>query len=256
MRAIIAIFKKELSITFASPIFYAAAFIFLVLSGYFFYSDTAYFGMLSLQAMSNPMLTEKLNLTDMVVKPFFGDLSIILLLMLPLITMRLYAEEKKSGTIELLFTYPLSDLATLTGKFCATLLVLITMLAGTIPYMIMLESFGTLEWGVIVSGYLGIILLGGGFIALGTFTSSLTENQIVAAVLSFGALLLFWVFGWAGAITGPVLGGILEHISIIKHLDSFARGLIDSRDVVFYVLFIFFWLFLTLRFLNSRYWRG
>ena len=153
MRAIVAIFKKELSITFASPIFYSSAFIFLVLSGYFFFSNTAYFGSLSLQAMSNPMLAEKLNLTDMVVKPFFGDLSVILLLMLPLITMRLYAEEKKSGTIELLFTYPLSDLAVLAGKFCATLLVLITMLAGTIPYLIILESFGTLEWGVVISGY-------------------------------------------------------------------------------------------------------
>ena len=120
MRPLVAIFKKEVFITFASPIFYAAAFIFLVLSGYFFYSNTAYFSMLSLQAMSNPMLTEKLNLTDMVVKPFFGDLAIILLLMLPLITMRLYAEEKKTGTIELLFTYPVSDLAALAGKFCAT----------------------------------------------------------------------------------------------------------------------------------------
>ena len=256
MRPLVAIFKKEVFITFASPIFYAAAFIFLVLSGYFFYSNTAYFSMLSLQAMSNPMLTEKLNLTDMVVKPFFGDLAIILLLMLPLITMRLYAEEKKTGTIELLFTYPVSDLAALAGKFCATLVVLITLLAGTIPYLIILEYFGTLEWGAVICGYFGIILLGGSFIALGTFTSSLTENQIVAAVISFGALLLFWVFGWAGAITGPGLGKVLEHISIIKHLESFTSGLIDSRDVVFYALFIFFWLFLTLRYLTSRYWRG
>jgi ABC-2 type transport system permease protein len=212
--------------------------------------------MLSLQSMGNPMLTEKLNLTDMVVKPFFGDLSIILLLMIPLITMRLYAEEKKTGTIELLFTYPVSDLAALAGKFCATLFVLITLLAGTLPFLIILESFGTLEWGIVISGYFGIILLGGSFIALGTFTSSLTENQIVAAVISFGALLLFWILGWAGAITGPVLGKILSHISIIKHLESFTSGLLDSRDVVFYALFIFFWLFLTLRYLTSRYWRG
>jgi ABC-2 type transport system permease protein len=113
-----------------------------------------------------------------------------------------------------------------------------------------------LEWGVVISGYLGIVLLGGGFIALGIFTSSLTENQIVAAVLSFGALLLFWAFGWAKAIAGPSLGSILEHISIIKHLDSFLSGLIDTRDVLFYLLFMLFWLFLTLRFLNSRYWRG
>ena len=170
--------------------------------------------------------------------------------------MRMYAEEKKQGTIELLFTYPISDVAVLTGKFCATMLVLVTMLAGTIPYMIILEVFGNLEWGIIISGYLGIILLGGSFITLGIFTSSLTEHQIVAAVLSFGALLLFWMFGWAKAISGPALGRVLEHISIIKHLDPFTRGLIDTRAIVFYVLFMFFWLFLTLRFLNSRYWRS
>ncbi len=256
MRQIAAIFKKELSISFSSPIFYAATFIFLVISGYFFFSNIAVFNDYSLRAASNPYLSDRLNLSDMVVKPFFGDLSIILLLMLPLITMRLYAEEKKEGTIELLFTYPISDLATLTGKFCATLVVLLAMLGGTIPYLIILEIFGTPEWGVILSGYLGIILMGGSFISLGIFTSSLTENQIVAAVLSFGALLLLWMFGWARAIAGPELGRILEHISLVKHLDSFARGLIDSRDLVFYFSFIFFWLFLTLRFLNSRYWRG
>jgi len=256
MKGILAVFRKEVAITYSSPIFYAAAFIFLVVSGYFFFTNTAFFSLQSFQAMTNPMLSEGLNLTDMVVKPFFSDLSIILLLMLPLITMRLYAEEKKTGTIELLFTYPLSDMAVLTGIYCATMLVLLTMLVGTIPYLIILEVFGSLEWGIVLSGYLGIILLGGSFIALGIFTSSLTENQIIAAVISFGALLLFWVIGWAKAIAGPLLGPILYHISIISHLAPFVKGLIDTRDVVFYFLFTFFWLFLTLRFLNSRFWRG
>ncbi len=256
MRQIIAVFKKEFSITFASPIFYAAAFIFLAVSGYFFWSNVAIYGYRSLQAARNPFLSQGLNMSDMVVKPFFGDLSIILLLMLPLITMRMYSEEKRAGTIELLFTYPLSDSAALAGKFLASLVTLLAMLAGTIPCLIILEIFGTLEWGVVICGYLGIVLLGASFISLGIFTSSLTENQIVAAVLSFGALLLLWLLGWAKAVTGPPLGNILAHISIINHLDSFVRGLIDTRDLVFYILFIFFWLFLTLRFLNSRYWRG
>jgi ABC-2 type transport system permease protein len=97
--------------------------------------------------------------------------------------------------------------------------------------------------GLIGSGYLGILLLGASFIALGLFTSSLTENQIIAAVLSFGAFLLFWVIGWAKSFAGPTLGPILEHISIVVHLDSFVKGLIDSRDLVFYLVFIFFWLF-------------
>jgi ABC-2 type transport system permease protein len=256
MRQIAAIFKKELSVTFTSPIFYAAAFIFLVVSGYLFYSNTAHFSILSFQATSSPYMSERLNVSDMVIIPLFGDLSTILLLMLPLITMRLYAEEKRTGTIELLFTYPVSDMAVLIGKFCATVLVLLTLLLGTIPYLIILEFFGSLEWGVVISGYLGMILLGGSFIALGIFTSSLTENQIVAAVLSFGALLLFWVIGWTTSTSGPFLSGILGQISIVSHFDSFTVGLVDSRDIVFYLSFILFWLFLTLRFLNSRYWRG
>jgi ABC-2 type transport system permease protein len=256
MRQILAVLKKEITIIFSSPIFYTATFIFIVLSGYFFYSNTAYFSMISIQASRNPFIAQQLNMSDAVVKPFFGDLSIVFLLMLPLITMRLYAEEKKSGTIELLFTYPISDAAALTGKFLATMVVVLAMLACTIPCMIIVEVFGTLEWGLVISGYLGIILMTGGFTALGVFTSSVTENQIVAAVLSFGALLLLWVLGWAKAIAGPVTGAVLEYISIVKHVDSFTIGLVDSRDVVFYLLFIGFWLFLTHRFLNSRYWRG
>ena len=256
MRQILAIFRKELSITFASPIFYAATFIFLVVSGYLFYSNVAHFSILSFQATSSPFMSERLNMSDMVIIPLFGDLSVILLLMLPLITMRVYAEEKKAGTIELLFTYPISDLAALAGKFCATAVVLLTMLSCTIPYLIILEVCGTPDWGGIIAGYLGIFLLGGSFIALGIFTSSLTENQIVAAVLSFGALLLFWVIGWTTNISGPVLALILEHISIVGNFDPFTIGLIDTRNIVFYLLFTFFWLFLTLRFLNSRYWRG
>jgi ABC-2 type transport system permease protein len=256
MRGIMAVFKKEITVTFSSPIFYAATFIFMVVSGYFFYTNAMIYTIRSFQAGQNPFLAERLNLSDFVVKPFFGDMAIVLLLMLPLITMRAYAEEKKMGTIELLFTYPISDGAVLAGKFAASMFTLLTMLVGTLLPLILLETFAHLDWGLILSGYLGILLLGAGFIALGLFTSSLTENQIIAAVLSFGAFLLFWIIGWAKSFAGPPLGPILEHLSIVVHLDSFVRGLIDSRDLVFYLVFIFFWLFVTLRFLNTRFWRG
>lgn len=256
MRGIMAVFKKEITIAFSSPIFYTATFIFMVVSGYFFYTNAMIYTIRSFQAGQNPFLAERLNLSDFVVKPFFGDMAIVLLLMLPLITMRSYAEEKKMGTIELLFTYPISDGAVLAGKFAASMFTLLTMLVGTLLPLILLETFAHLDWGLILSGYLGILLLGASFIALGIFTSSLTENQIIAAVLSFGAFLLFWIIGWAKSFAGPTLGSILEHISIVVHLDSFVRGLIDSRDLVFYLVFIFFWLFVTLRFLNTRFWRG
>lgn len=256
MKGTLVVFRKEIYSIFASPIFYAASFIFFVVAGYFFYSNTLYFSILSFQATRDPFLSEKLNLTSMVVTPFFGDLSTILLLMLPLITMRLYSEERKTGTIELLFTYPLSDVGTLLGKYLATLLVLVIMVAGTLPYMGLLESFASLDWGVVFSGYLGVFLLGAGFIALGIFTSSLTENQIVAAVLSFGALLLFWGLVWARSYLGPVAGHAVELISIVTHLEPFTKGLVNTKDIVYYVVFVFFWLFMTVRFLKLRYWRG
>ncbi len=256
MKGALAVFKKEAYSIFASPIFYASSFIFFVVAGYFFYSDTLYFSILSFQATNDPFLSEKLNLTSMVVTPFFGDLSTILLLMLPLITMRLYSEERKSGTIELLFTYPLSDVGTLLGKYLATLVVLLIMLIGTLPYMVILEVFASLDWGVVASGYIGVFLLGAGFISLGIFTSSLTENQIVAAVLSFGALLIFWALVWAKSYLGPVAGHAVELISIVTHLEPFTRGLVNTKHIVYYGVFVFFWLFMTIRFLKMRYWRG
>ena len=256
MRGMLAVFKKEIIITFSSPIFYAATFIFLVVSGYFFYTNAIMYTIRSFQAGQNPFLAQSLNLSDFVVKPFFGDIAIVLLFMLPLLTMRSYAEEKKMGTIELLFTYPISDQAALAGKFAASVFTLLIMLVGTLLPLILLETFAHLDWGLIACGYIGILLLGASFIALGIFTSSLTENQIIAAVLSFGVFLLFWVIGWAKSFAGPPLGPILEHLSIVVHLDGFVKGLIDSRDLVFYLVFIFFWLFVTLRFLNTRFWRG
>jgi len=140
-----AVFKKEIFITFSSPIFYAATFIFLVVSGYFFYTNAIIYTIRSFQAGQNPFLAERLNLSDFVVKPFFGDIAIVLLFMLPLLTMRSYAEEKKMGTIELLFTYPISDGAALAGKFAAAFFTLLTMLVGTLLPLLLLETFAHLD---------------------------------------------------------------------------------------------------------------
>ncbi|VBB42743.1 ABC-2 type transporter [uncultured Desulfatiglans sp.] len=255
-RQIGAVMRKELAVTFTSPIFYAVAFIFLLISGYFFYSDVAYFNFLSLQAASNPFIVEGLNPETMVIQPFFGNISIILLLMLPLLTMRLYAEEKKTGTIELLFTYPLSDVATLTGKVLATFTALLALLAAGFPCFLLFSTVSFVDWGMVGAGYLGLLLMGGAFVSLGVFTSSLTENQVVAAALSFGLLLLFWALGWAEPLVGGRAGRVLAHLAIASHMDSFAQGLLDTRDVLYYLCFGFFWLFLTLRSLNSRSWRS
>ena len=256
MNAFGSVYRKELYSLFASPIFYVVAFTFLVISGYFFYSAMAFYNFVSFQASQNPMAAKQLNLTDMVLRPFFMDMSIVLLLISPLLTMRLYAEERKSGTLELLFTYPIPDRSAVLAKFCAVVTALVVILAGTLPGIALLGYIGNPSWKTVATAYLGIMLLGGAFISLGLFTSSLTQNQIIAAVLSFGALLMFWVIGWVKNLVGPTSGSFVEYISITKHLDSFTKGVLDSRDLLYYVLFMAFFLFLTLRQIESHRWRG
>ncbi len=256
MKGFAAIYRKELYSLFASPIFYVVAVVFLLISGYFLYSAVAYYNILSFQASQNPMALKQLNTTDMVIRPFLMDVSIVLLLISPLLTMRLYAEERKSGTIELLFTYPVSDLSTLLAKFLAVLSAFLIILAGTLPGMFLLGYVGDPNWKALLCGYLGVALLGGAFLALGLFTSSLTQNQIVAAVLSFGALLMFWIIGWLKNLVDPGMARFVEYISITRHFESFTKGVLDTRDLIYYLLFIVLFLFFTLRQMESYRWRG
>lgn len=256
MKGFKAVFKRELYAFFASPIFYVVGTIFLILSGYFFYTSVAYFSLISFQAAQNPYMGGQVTITEMVVKPLFDDMSIILLLLVPLLTMRLLAEEKKNGTMELLLTYPIRELAILLGKYLATLFVILVFLAGTVIYMLLLFWIGDLEWGPVLTGYGGLILMTAGFVSLGLFASALTQNQIIAAVVGFGALLMFWIIGWAGSVSGPLVGRVVNYLSLLEHLDSFSKGVLDSRDLIFYLNFSVFFIFLTLRYLDSQKIRG
>ncbi len=256
MKGFISVYRKELYSLFASPVFYAVAFTFLVLAGYFFYSAIVYYNLLSFQASQNPMMAKQMNIMEMVLRPFFFDLSIVLLLVSPLMTMRLYAEERKTGTIELLFTYPLPELSIILAKFAAVVSAFAVIMAGTIPGIFLLSYVSNPAWKPILCGYLGVFLLGSSFMALGIFTSSLTQNQIIAAVLSFGALLLLWVIGWMKSYLGPPMGEVVDYLSVIKHFDTFSKGVLDSRDLLYYFLFTVFFLFLTLRQLATYRWRG
>jgi ABC-2 type transport system permease protein len=256
MKNIFLICKKEFSSYFYSPIAYVVITIFLLVSGYFFQNILSVYTMISFNAMRNPLFAQGLNFTEGIFRPLFGNTSIIMLLMMPLLTMRLLAEEKKSGTFELLLTYPIRDIETVIGKFIACFLVFAIMLGLTVVYPLFLSFLGSVEVGPLVSSYVGLLLMGGAFIAFGILASSLTSNQIVAAVISFGALLIFWLIGFSAYSAGPVLGGILRHISLLEHFENFSRGIIDSRDVIYYLSFTIFCLFLTLRSLESNKWRG
>ena len=262
MKNLFVICKKELTSYFYSPIAYVVITIFLFLSGYFFHNILSIYMMVSFNAMRNQYLAQGLNFTEGIFSPLFGNISIIMLLMMPLLTMRLLAEEKRSGTFELLLTYPIRDIETVLGKFIACLLVFAIMLGLTLVYPLFLASVnepGTgagVEIGPLLSTYIGLFLMGGAFIAFGMLASSLTSNQIIAAVISFGALLIFWLIGFSSYTAGPVLGGILRHISLLEHFENFSKGIINSQDVIYYLNFTIFCLFLTLRSLESNKWRG
>ena len=250
------IFKKELRLYFTSPIAWVILFIFLFIAGYFFYNIFAYYTLASMQSTMNPGMGRDLNVTDAVLRPLFSNMSVILLLLMPLVTMRLFAEERRSGTIELLLTYPVRDGAVLAGKYLAALGLYALMLACTLVYPAIVLYFARLKWGPLATGYLGLLLMGATFIAVGTLASSLTENQIVAAVSTFGTLLMFWVIGWSAEYVGGGWGRVLSHLSILDHFDTFARGILDTKDVIYYLNFTLVALFMTHRSLEARRWKG
>lgn len=253
------IFRRELGAYFNSFIAYAAIAMFLVVTGYFFSNLVSTFSLLSFQAQANPMLAKQhnlLNINETVVRPMFGAISILMLLMTPLLTMRLLAEERKSGAMELLLTFPLRDVEVVLGKFLACFVVLATMIAATITYPILLFALGTPEVMPILTGYLGLLLLGAAFIALGLFTSSLSENQIVAASIALALLFCFWLMSYSVLLVSPGLGRILSYLAITEHLGSLAKGVLDSEDLIYYFNFTGLFLFLTLRSLESKRWRG
>jgi len=250
------IFKKEMRLYFTSPVAYVVLTIFLVIAGYFFYNIFAFFTLASMQSAMNPAMARDMNVTDSVLRPLFSNISVILLLLMPLITMRLFAEERRSGTIELLLTYPVRDGAVLVGKYLAALALYALMLALTLLYPAIVVYFARLEWGPLMTGYVGLLLMGATFIAVGVFASSLTENQIVASITTFGILLIMWIIGWSADSVGGPWGKVLQHLSILERNDNFAKGVLDTKDIVYYVNFIALALLLTLRSLEARRWKG
>src|SRR5438105_3029603 len=198
----------------------------------------------------------ELNLNEFVFRPVFYNMAVILLLVVPILTMRLFAEEKKLKTMELLVTSPVTITDIVVGKFVAALAVLAGMLALSAVAPVALAPFAEFRWPPILTAYLGVLLMGGLFLSAGLLGSSLTENQIIAVILSFGALLLFWLFGWAGQVfAGTALGKVLSYLSPLDHFDQLVKGLVETKDLVYFVAGIVFTLFLTHRVIESQRWR-
>jgi ABC-2 type transport system permease protein len=256
MNNILAIAHKELKAYFASPIAYIVIGFSAILFGWFFVNLLYYFDRISLQAGMGMGGPPSVNVNEMLIGPLFMNVSVILLFTLPLVTMRIYSEEKRSGTIELLLTAPLTDFQIVMGKFLGSFVLYAAMLAVTIVHLGFLFAFGEPEWRPVLTGYLGLLLMGGCFLSLGLFVSSLTKNQIVAGMITFAVFLMFWVINWISSFTGPTMQAVLNYISITEHLNDFTRGVLDTKHLVYYVSFIAFSLFLTVRSVDSERWRG
>jgi ABC-2 type transport system permease protein len=252
---ILAIAHKELKGYFASPIAYIVLGFFALMFGYFYYALVVFFNQQSMR-MAGMGGGPAMNVNDQLIRPVFLNMSVVLLFVLPMLTMRTYSEEKRSGTIELLLTAPLTDLQIIMGKFVGAMALYTAMLALTLIHVGVLFAFGNPEWKPIASGYLGIFLLGGCFVALGLLISSLTRNQVVAGMVTFAVFLMLWVINWVAQFTGPTTQAVLNYLSITDHLDDFTRGIIDTKHLVYYLSFIAFGLFLTARSVDTERWRG
>ena len=247
--------KRELGAFFSSPIFYVITTVFLCLYSFIFINLLSYFNTLSFQANAAPLGTPNLSVNEWVIEGAFLNMAVILLLMIPVITMRSFAEEQKTKTIQLLLAAPLSLAEIVAGKFLACMGVVTVMLAISSYNILFILFLGDPEIGPILTGYLGILLMSGCFISAGILASSLTKNQVIAAVLGFGFALFSWIIGWAAQSVGAGLGEILDYLSLVSHLDNFLKGIVDSSDIIYYLSIIAFCLFLTHRVLDSRRWR-
>ncbi len=257
MKGILAIYRREMGSYFVSPIAYIVVGFFLLVAGYFFYVYLANIMQRAMIMQMQQQMSQDMDVPGLVIRYFFGAVSFIILFMIPMLTMGIYAEERKRGTMELLMTSPITELQIVLGKFLAALSLFLIMLAPTFIYQMIMASYSDpgLPWRVLMSSYLGTVLLGAVLIAIGSFISSLTESQIIAAVATFAVFLLLWVLDFGAGRSSTTTGEILQYLSILRHYDDFTRGVIDTSSVVFYVSLTVLGLFLTLRTLDSMRWR-
>jgi len=256
MRNILALVGKEMRLYFVSPVAYIVAMVFLLVTDYLFYSQIVYFSNLSTQMMQFQQNLPQLNIHIVVFWPAFMNMGVILLLLVPLLTMRLVAEEKKGRTLEFLLTSPVTITEIVLSKFLAAFGLYLLLLALTLHIPLILSTLTTISIEPLLTSYLGLMLMGGVFIAFGLFASTLTENQIVAAVLSFGILIGLWLInpGSEESAATP-LGSALNFLSLIPHLDNMLKGLLDTRDLSYFLSMILLGFFLSHRVLESSRWK-
>jgi len=256
MRNIWIICRKELRSYFVSPIAYLLLTMFAIIFGFFFWNSLGYFVLMGMESQMRGQ-PFPMNLNEEVIRPLLSNAAVIGLFFIPMITMRLFAEEKRTGTIELLVTSPIRDFEIIIGKWLAALILYATMLLFTAVNFAFLFKYGNPDWKPLAVGYLGLLLMAGGLLAIGTFISTLTKNQIIAGAATFGVCLLLWVLEWVSGYETATWAKVLSYLSVVTHFQSsFVKGVIDTKDAIFYLTVIFLGLFFTTRSMESLRWRS
>jgi ABC-2 type transport system permease protein len=255
MKNVLIICGKEIKSYFASPIAYLLMTIFAVIFGYFFFSASAYFVQASMQ-MQMQGQNSPMNVNDFIIGPLLGNASVVGLFLIPMISMRLFAEEKRQGTIELLMTSPIRDWEIIAGKWLGAMVMYTCVIGISGLNVALLFAYGKPDWRPILVGYLGLLLQGGCLLAIGTFISTTTNNQIIAGGATFAVCLLLWVLDWVSSYEQAAWAKVIAYCSVLTHFEPFSKGVIDSKDVIFYLSMIFLGLFLTQRSLESLRWRS
>jgi ABC-2 type transport system permease protein len=255
VRGLLAVFRREFTLYFITPIAYIVLAAFLAITGFIFYGELVQFVEYARATASVPD-EGTVSVNVQLVTPFLFNMAFIGLFMIPLLTMRLLAEERRQGTMELLLTYPITDLEVVLGKYLAAVALYALMLAGTFWTVGVLFRFGNPDPGPIVAGYLGMFLYGAALISLGLMLSALTENQIVAAILSFLTFLALWLLHWASTLLSGFLSDVLRYVSIVDHFQAMSQGIVDTKDLVFFASLIAFGIYVALQSVAAQRWSG
>ena len=253
MRGTLVIARKELRQLFGSPIAYVSLAMFFLIIGFLFYALVGVYTGQLMQLQGAP--PPDFNPTKLIFTPLYQDATFVLILLVPVLTMRLVSEEDRTHTMELLATSPVTNTAIILGKYVAVVLLYVLLLAISAYMPLSLALIGRLDWGLLGSTYAGLLLLGGAFLAVGLFASTLNENQIVSAAIGFAVLLIFWVLSFAQQATGSAVQDVLSSLSFASHFTNLAGGVIDTQDVLFFLSLAGFFLFLGVLALESRKWR-
>ncbi len=257
MRNTLTIAGRELRSYFSSPVAYVLLAVFLALAGYFFYALLIAFNqtLTIYSMMRNPEVLERFNLNEMVIRPLLGNMAVLLIFVVPAITMRLFPEEKRAGTYELLLTSPVRVGEIVLGKFLGGLVLVLAMVLLSGFFGLLLVVYGNPEVPMMIAGYAGLALLAVAFLAIGTLISSFTDNVVIAYVGTLFALLVLYTIGWLGESLQGRWGDLVSYLSVTEHFQEIAKGVIDTKNLVYFATLIVVSLFLTHRSVESVRWR-